>query len=248
MIGANDPALVSNVLPPRPEKSSMLRQLKLNLSLGVFLVVVAVAVGPNYRLVAQEAPHQTTPSSEHAKGGHEAESGSANPMAPQPTLAIFTLVVFVVLFLVLSKFAWKPLLEALHKREAHLEHVLLETERARNESEALMAEHRKVMGRAAEEVRGILEKARTEAQSSADLIVKQAQSEAEQARLRAQREIASARDQALAEIWQKTADMAVSVAGRVLSKQLNDDEHRRLLDAAIQELPATSTNGHGGNA
>ena len=41
--------------------------------------------------------------------------------------------------------------------------------------------------------------------------------------------------------------MAVSVAGKVLSKELNDAEHRRLLDAAIKELPAaTAANGHGG--
>ncbi len=118
---------------------------------------------------------------------------------------------------------------------------------ARNESESLMADHRKVMARASEEVRGILDKARTEAQAAADSIVKQAQNEADLARQRAQRDIASARDQALAEIWQKTADMAVSVAGRVLAKQLSTDDHRRLLDAAIQELPAQASNGHGGH-
>ena len=125
--------------------------------------------------------------------------------------------------------------------------MLLETERARNESEANLAEHRKLMARAGDEVRGILDKARQEAQATADQLVKQAQGEAELAKQRAQRDIAQARDQALAEIWEKTADMAVSVAGKVLSKELNDTEHRRLLDAAIKELPAATTaNGHGG--
>jgi F-type H+-transporting ATPase subunit b len=228
----------------------MLRHSKPPLFLGA-MIVILVLMAPDRRLMAQ-GPHKA------ADSGHAVEvkpSGEAlpsaeekpNPLEPKPTLAIFTLVVFVFLFLVLSRFAWKPLLAALHAREAHLEHVLLETERARNESESMLAEHRKLMGRASDEVRGILDKARTEAQSAADSIVKQAQSEADQARQRAQREIASARDQALAEIWQKTADMAVSVAGRVLSKQLSTDDHRRLLDAAIQELPATASNGHGGN-
>ena len=118
--------------------------------------------------------------------------------------------VFVGLFLVLGKFAWKPLLDALHQREQHLEHVLEETERARNESEGLLAEHRRQMARAADEVRGILDKARQDAQAAAEQIVKQAQTEAEAARQRAQRDIATARDQALAEIWEKTADMAVA--------------------------------------
>jgi F-type H+-transporting ATPase subunit b len=89
--------------------------------------------------------------------------------------------------------------------------------------------------------------ARQDAQEAADRIVKQAQGEADSARQRAQRDIAAARDQALAEIWQKTADMAVSVAGRVLAKQLSDEDHHRLLDAAIRELPAAAgANGQGG--
>ena len=51
-----------------------------------------------------------------------------------------------------------------------------------------------------------------------------------------------------AEIWTQTANVAVSVAGRVLTKQLGEEEHRRLLDQAIRELPAApiSPNGHGG--
>ena len=120
---------------------------------------------------------------------------------------------------VLGRFAWKPLLEALHQREQHLQHVLEETERARNESEALLAEHRRQMARAADEVRAILDKARQDAQATAEQIVKQAQDEAEAARQRAQRDIATARDQALAEIWRRPPTWPSSVAGRVLSKR-----------------------------
>jgi F-type H+-transporting ATPase subunit b len=176
----------------------------------------------------------------------EPEAG-INPLEIKPALAAYTLVVFLVLLFVLGRFAWKPLLEALHSREQHLEHVLLETERARNESEANLAEHRKLIARAGDEVRAILEKARKEAEATGEQLIKQAQGEAEQAKQRAQRDIASARDQALAEIWEKTADMAIAVAGKVLSKELSDTEHRRLLEVAINELPAQpGTNGHGG--
>ncbi len=180
---------------------------------------------------------------------HSSSSQDVNPLKTQPALAIGSLVVFIGLVFVLGKYAWKPLLEALHNREQHLEHVLLETERARNDSEALLAEHRRLMAKAAEDVRNILDKGRQQAQAAADQIVKLAQGEAEAARQRAQRDIFSARDQALAEIWEKTADMAVSVAGRVLEKQLSGEDHRRLLDHAIQSLPEIAKrNGHGGPA
>jgi F-type H+-transporting ATPase subunit b len=220
---------------------------------GFVMVSVISAVLP-VRGVAQEHQKASAPSAraeaeETLAGGgkHTAGQEIINPLEPQPTLAIWTLVVFVGVMAVLTRFAWKPLMAALHNREQHLEHVLSETERARNESEANLAEHRKLMARAADEVRAILDKARQEAQETADQLIKQAQGEAELAKQRAGRDIAQARDQALAEIWEKTADIAVSVAGRVLSKELNDAEHRRLLDAAIKELPAAApTNGHGG--
>ena len=105
------------------------------------------------------------------------------------------------------------------------------------------------MAHAADEVRALLDKARQDSQHTGEQIVKAAQAEAESAKQRATRDIGAARDQALAEIWQKTADMAVSVAGRVLSKELTADDHRRLLNSAMAEMPAApGANGHGGKA
>ncbi len=226
----------------------MQRRIYLALGIGVLALVLL-----GHRLAAQEAhPKALEATPGHApvapaeKAGH-APDESGNPMKAEPTLAIWSLVVFVGLLALLTKYAWKPLIHALHEREKHLEHVLHETERARNESESLLSEHRKQMARAADEVRGLLEKARQDAQKTGELIVKQAQSEADAAKQRAQRDIGAARDQALAEIWEKTADMAVSVAGRVLSKELTETDHRRLLDVAISELPAApGANGRGG--
>ena len=230
----------------------MLRQTKWALVLGLtaFWLASLTTGGPLLAREAQEhGTSHTGAEAKMAKAEHvEPESeAKINPLEPKPALAVWTLVVFLLLLYVLGRFAWKPLLAALHSREQHLEHVLLETERARNESETNLAEHRKLMARAGDEVRGILEKARKEAEATAEQLIKHAQGEAELAKQRAQRDIVSARDQALAEIWQQTADMAVSVAGKVLSKELSDTEHRRLLEVAIKELPAqATTNGHGG--
>ncbi len=213
----------------------------------VVVVALAFLALAGSRLAAQEPhkadehaprPQQNAAAAEHGAAEHARAEEQPNPLKLEPTLSLWTLVVFVCLFLLLRKFAWTPLLDALHKRESHLEKVLQDTERARNESESMMSEYRKQLARAADEVRAILDKARLDAQATAEQIRKEAQEQADADRARAQREIASARDQALGEIWQKTAEMAVSVAGRVLSKQLSDDDHSRLLNAAIQELPA----------
>jgi F-type H+-transporting ATPase subunit b len=186
----------------------------------------------------------------HPSGGHEGgEEGATNPLEPQPALAFWTLIVFLGLLFVLGRFAWKPLLRALHDREAHIEHCLLQTEKARNESEQLLAEHRRLMAQADERVRAIIAEAQRDARAAADELLRTAQAEAEAARLRAHREITTARDQALAEIWAQTANLAVTVAGRVLARELTPEEQRRLLDQATRELPAAraGSNGQGGS-
>ena len=184
--------------------------------------------------------HGATPS--NAAASH----GLAQPdiLEIQPSLMIWSVAVFVILLLILGRFAWGPILKALHDREEHMNQTLLDAEKARNEAERIMVENRKHLAQATDQVRALIEQGKLDAQVIADGIVRKAQSEADANLIRAEREIQSARDQALGEIFSKTADLAVSVAGKVLSKQLDEADHRRLVESAISELPA-SINGHG---
>lgn len=193
---------------------------------------------------AVETAHAIAAGTEHA-----AHAASTDPdiLEPQPSLAIWTVIVFLGLLALLGKYAWGPLLDALHHREEHLLTVLHDTERARNESEAMLAEHKKRLEAAEDQIRAMIDEGRRNAQAIADQIAKKAQAEAEATKERAQRDIGTARDQALSELWSKTADLAVSVAGKVLDKSITGDDHRRLIETAIQSLPASNgaTNGHG---
>jgi F-type H+-transporting ATPase subunit b len=215
------------------------------LALALLGVALGFGVpGRNVLAAADDTPAAKTEAAGHGDG-HGAEK-EPNILEPQLPLAFWTVIVFVVLLLVLWKYAWGPLSKALHDREHHIEHTLEEAEKARRESERFLAEHRAQMAAAAEQARAILDEARRAAEATANEIVQKAQSEAEAARIRAEREIGSARDQALIEIWSKTADLAISVAGRVLSRELSPDDQRRLIQVAVSELP--STNGQGSHA
>ena len=230
------------------------------LVLGLALVL---SISPRSSLAADEKTqakatananadeHGVADTSHGAAAGHENaaahDGGEPNILKTEFPLAIFTVVVFLGLMGVLGRFAWKPLIAALHNREEHLEHVLLETERARNESEQLLAEHQRRLAAAEDQVRALIDEARKNATSAADEIIKKAQAESEASKVRAERDIGSARDQALNEIWSKTADLAVAVAGKVLKKSMNEDDHKRLVESAIAELPS-SPQGRGGNA
>jgi F-type H+-transporting ATPase subunit b len=193
------------------------------------------------------APTLVLAAEEHG-GGHESGGGgSPNILEFKPDLGIATVLVFLILLGILWRYAWGPLAKALHDREHGMEEALHATEHARAEAERLLAEHRAQMAQAAEQVRALIESARNDAQAAADDIVRKAQAEAEATRQRAERDIHTARDQALLEIWSKTADLAVSVAGKVLARQLTPEDHRRLVEVAQAALPATP-NGHGGHA
>lgn len=225
-------------MPRQPIRASGLLALALVLGLAAF-------GAPALAAPADEAQgHSATVS--HDEAGHAAPAaaapggGAENPIEPQPSLAIWTVVVFLGLMFVLGKFAWKPLLEALHHREEHLEHVLHETEKARNEGERLLAEYKKRLDDAEDQVRALIDEGRKNALTLADEIIKKAQGESEATKQRAERDIANAKDQALGEIRKTTADLAVSVAGKVLGRTLSGDDQRRFVESAVAELPASS--------
>lgn len=219
-------------------------------------LMLALAFIPTARAASLEdhagAQHETSAASHAGEAGHGVSTEHAQPniLEFKPSLALSTLIVFLLLLFVLGKFAWGPLAKALDERERFHEEALQKSELARAESERLLAEHRQLMARANDEVRTLIDQARKSAEAAAGEIVAKAQSEAEAAKQRAERDIAQARDQALNEIWSRTADLAVNVAGKVLSREVNADEHRRLVNSAMDALSsmATTSNGHGGPA
>ena len=211
-----------------------------------FATVLATASLVSARAEEPKDAHSKAAETPAVHGSDSAKShGDPNILETSISLMAVTLGVFVVLMIVLWKFAWGPLSEALNERERKQNETIAAAENAKNESARLLVEHKKQLDTAADQVRQLLEEARQQADANALSIVQKAQAEAEASRERAEREIGTAKDQALSEIWSKTADLAVSVAGKVLSKEMSHDDHRRLVDSAMGELSAT--NGHGGN-
>lgn len=216
----------------------------LALALGPVLAAALALAGPGpATLRAADEPATTATAAPH--GGEGEHGKDPNLFEPEPSLAIWTLIVFGILLFILGKFAWRPLLDAMHKREHDLEQTLLDAEHARDEAARLLAENQKKIDEATTQMQAILAQGRREAEAVRDDILRKAQEEAQAAQERARRDIENARDLALAELWDRTADMAVAVAGRVLGRELGPDEQRRLVEVAANELPA-GPNGRGG--
>lgn len=171
---------------------------------------------------------------------HIGHAGGVNtdPAEIRTDLAIYTFIVFLVLIALLSKYAWGPIAAALEAREKHIHEEIAEAERANLEAQRLLAEHGKKLAEVQNEVRAILDEARRDAQHSQQEIMKQAQLEADATRQRALRDIEQARDKALQELFQKAADVATDMAGQIVRRTINTQDHRDLVQQVLQQLPS----------
>jgi len=165
----------------------------------------------------------------HAGMGPDAE----NPAEFKSDLAIWTFVVFVLLLLILWKFAWGPITEGLDRRERNIAEHIAAAERSNEDAKRMLAEYEKRLANAAAEVRELLEEARRDAEQVKAEIVAEGKKGAEQERARALREIESATDAALKQLAEKSATLAVDLAGKILKTQLKPGDHTRLVQEAI---------------
>ena len=199
--------------------------------LAASLIAIAFWCTPA-SVVAQEHGHEAA-----AKTGQHGESqGEPSIFGWALDLAIWTIVVFLLLLWVLSKFAWKPMLEGLQRREESIRSALDEAQRAREEAKTLQARFEAEMNRAQEKVREVLDEARRDAQNLRDEMVAKAKSEIQTERDRLRHEIEMARDQALQQLWNQTAQLATLISAKAIRRELNVEDHRRLVDEAIAEL------------
>src|SRR5687768_11894973 len=89
---------------------------------------------------AAGAHHGDEHGGDHAAGDHGGH-GNTNPLSVDPDLAIFTAIVFLCLFLVLSKFAWRPIMHGLEAREKHVAGEIAAAEERHREAQELLAKH-----------------------------------------------------------------------------------------------------------
>jgi F-type H+-transporting ATPase subunit b len=200
------------------------------------ILLVALCVGVLPCLAIAMTPVVEDHPADHATqaGGHEKQG----PIDLKVDLGLWSIIVFVVLLIVLKKFAWGPIMEAVESREKHIHDSVKEAERARDEASRLLAEHSKKLAEVQNEVRAILDEARRDAQHTQQEIMKQAQAEAQATAERAKREIAQARDHALQQLFSQAADLATDVAARIVRRSLNPQDHRDLVQQALKDLPS----------
>lgn len=172
-----------------------------------------------------------------ASGGEGGEgAGGLNPLNWKTDLAIWTAVVFFVLVFVLSFFAFRPIANALDAREQAMHDRVAAAEKANLDARALLDQYQKKLEGSEKEVREMLEAAKADAEKVANAIVEKAKDAASNEHKRALHEIESATEVALQELASKSADLATSLAGKILKEKIDPSQHSMLINGAIQQF------------
>jgi F-type H+-transporting ATPase subunit b len=151
-------------------------------------------------------------------------------------LGLYTLVIFGLIFVILGKFAWKPIIDGLQKREDLITSARTAAEKAKEDAEKLLLEVKAQRARGNEEVVALLAEARRDADNYREAERARAAADIQADRERLKREIDTARDQALKELWEKTVQLAALVSSKALGRVVSPNDHRRLVDEALVEL------------
>lgn len=152
-------------------------------------------------------------------------------------LAIWLAIAFTLLMILLGKFAWGPITSALEERERTIEDSITRAERANAEAQKLLADNEAARREAEGQAQKILAEARDEAARQREAAKADLRQELEAEREKAAADIERQKQQVLGEIRAEVADMAVTVAEKILRKEIDATEQRALVDQFVADLP-----------
>ncbi len=171
-----------------------------------------------------------------ASGGEEA----ASPFAGDIGNVFWTLVIFILVVLILGKFAWGPILNVLQKREDFIHGSLEQARKDREAASAQLREYERNLATAKAEATGIVDQSRRAAEELKRSIHDDTKEEAAAMIQRAKQEIGLATDTAVKELYDLTGKLATDIASRIIRKELSAADHERLIADSIEELRSTA--------
>jgi len=160
-----------------------------------------------------------------------------NPLVqPDPGLFIWTILTFVVLLALLAKFAWRPLLTALESRQEAIKKSLEDADKAKQELARLQQESAKILEQARVEADSILNRTRSDADRLREELKSKAKEEADSIVRNAEEQIQLRTRQALQQIRGEVADIAVTIASKLLERNLVKEDNERLIGETLRQI------------
>ena len=153
-----------------------------------------------------------------------------------PGLFIWTIITFLLLFFVLAKYAWKPLIKMLDDRETMIRSSLDDAEKAKLELEHLNKESEAITAKARSEAQAILAESKTVAEKVKEDTIAKAKEQAIKISDDAQKQIQVEKDKAINDIKQEVVNLTLSVAEKLINKNLNDADNKSLIEESLKKV------------
>tara|TARA_B100000780_G_scaffold171122_1_gene119784 strand:- start:3716 stop:4216 length:501 start_codon:yes stop_codon:yes gene_type:complete len=133
-------------------------------------------------------------------------------------------VIFIFLILLLKKFAWKPILDAVNEREEGIKNALLSAEKAKEEMASLQSDNEEILKKARSERDSLLKEAREIKQQLIDEAKNEAKNEAKKIISQAQETIQNEKNSAIVDLKNQVAGLSIDIAEKVLKEKLSNDK------------------------
>ena len=168
----------------------------------------------------------------HANGS----KAISDPGSLATDMGIYPLLVFILMMIALRFAAWNPIKKALEEREQGIIDHITDARRSAEKAERLLEEYEAKIAASAQEANEIVAEGRRDAEATKDRIVKEAQEAATAERDRALNDIEIAKNAALQEVAEKSADIAVALAGKIVNKELDASDHQALIKETLDNI------------
>ena len=160
-----------------------------------------------------------------------------NPLVQlDPGLFVWTIITFLILLGVLTRFAWKPLLKALETRENEISQSLEDAKKAKQELERLSAESDEIIAKARSEAQGIVSEGKKAAEQLTATTLNKAKEEAMANLSAAKEQIKIERDKAIVEIKGEVVNLSLSIAEKLVKKNLSKEDNKSLIDESLKNV------------
>jgi F-type H+-transporting ATPase subunit b len=166
----------------------------------------------------------------------EAAGGPPNLLDPNVGVMAWTLVIFVLLMVVLSKFAFKPLFAAVEAREKALEDAIEGAKRDRAAAESLLAQQKAHLETARTDAQQIIADSRATAEKMRTDLLAQTKSQQEEMIEQARRAIEGEKAAAIDALRTEAIDLAIAGASRVIEQNLDSTSNRKVVENFLASL------------
>jgi F-type H+-transporting ATPase subunit b len=180
-----------------------------------------------FAILAQVAPTTTIPT---------VNIQSKNPILPAPNELVWGFFSFVILFLVMWKFAFPAVKKSMEARTERIRDDLATAEKSKTDAQSVLDEYQRQLADAKNESNRIIEETRQAAEALRVDLMARAEADAAETRARAVADIQMAKDRAMSELRTQLTTLTIELAERLVKRNLDRDTNAAIVDDYIASI------------